>query len=99
VLDFAYVKRVEGQPAPWRADESADCLLRFVGRVPLVAFGVGCRAGIHTMAFASVVPSASGDRADGGNQQEQKDPPSLQHLRAPRVKQRITAAPKRSLRV
>jgi hypothetical protein len=61
-----------------------------------VAFGVGCRAGIHAMAFASVVPGACSNRAGNSDQQDQEYPtPSIQHLRAPLVKQRITDAPKR----
>ena len=83
MLDFAYVKRVEGQSAPWRADESADCLLRFVGRVPLVAFGVGGGAGVYAVASAVVVPSAPNDRAREYDRYKQEDRPSIQHFSVP----------------
>jgi hypothetical protein len=57
-------------------------LLRFVGGVSLVAFGVGGCARIHAMASTTVVvSSAPNDRACEYDRNKQEEIPSIQHSR------------------
>jgi hypothetical protein len=53
-----------GSQTMWR-------LLRVAGLLSLMAFSVRSGAGVHAVAFASIVPGARGDRANDHHQKEQ----------------------------